>query len=82
MARPTPEILERFETHLQNKLQPVPPDPVFVGRLRKRLLTSPDVILEPQAHIPDLVWVFMILSFLVGLMLLVRAIVRMVRSSR
>ena len=82
MAHPTPEILEKFENQLQNKLQRVPPDPVFVGKLRKRLLTNPDVILEPEAHIPDLVWVLMILSVLAGLMVLVKEIINLVQKNR
>lgn len=36
-----------FEIELENTLRPVSPDPDFINRLHKRLVTQPDVSYEP-----------------------------------
>ncbi len=75
-TRDTTEQFSELEGALRFSLQPVHPDPEFVGRLRDRLTTPKDTTLAPE-HDPVDVAIF-ISGFVVGVVLLGFAITRLV----
>lgn len=44
------DMLDNFEQELENSLAPINPNPEFVYRLRRRLLSEPTIILEQQKN--------------------------------
>lgn len=70
------ELLQSLEGHLQTSLHPVAPNPEFISKLRRRLVTSNPPILEKEPGVLSLlVIVFGLLSGVAILMLGKRAIV-------
>jgi hypothetical protein len=47
------EIISNFETQLESTLSPVKPNPEFIQHLRKRLTTTPVMILEGESRLLD-----------------------------
>ncbi len=55
-GRKTPveiETFSKFETQLESTLAPVKPNPEFIQHLRKRLTTTPAMVLEGESRLLD-----------------------------
>jgi hypothetical protein len=47
---PDAQAAEDMEQYLLRSLGPIKPDPQFVGKLRTRLITPPNVVLEKRTN--------------------------------
>jgi hypothetical protein len=64
-----------MESRLQTRLTPVRPDPEFVDRLRKRLISPPDMMLESQSGFLNL---FLVLGIVSGGVIVLTLVLRLI----
>jgi len=66
---PTEENLEGFEIEFEGSFRPVAPDPQFIERLKSKLLTPPQTILEPPLINRETLTVYLLMALLFFLVL-------------
>ncbi|MCL4561344.1 MAG: hypothetical protein M1281_12100 [Chloroflexi bacterium] len=69
------EPISGMENRLQMRLTPVRPDPEFVDRLRKRLTSPPDTMLEPPTGFFN---IFLVLGIVSGSVLALTLVLRLI----
>jgi hypothetical protein len=63
------ENLEGFEIQLEGTYRPIAPDPQFIERLKSRLVTPPQTVLEPPMIDRETVTVYLMMALLFFLVL-------------
>jgi len=66
---PEEENLEGFEIELEGSFRPVAPDPQFIERLKSKLLTPPQTMLEPPLIDRETLTVYLLMALLFFLVL-------------
>jgi len=63
------EAIPGFELELENTLKPVEPDPTFIDRLHKRLLTTPEVYYYQGGITRNRITLVMVVVMLIALLI-------------